>query len=101
MTFDDYELAAGEFRKEAYDDVAAVMGLTSEAGEVAGKFMKARRDFEFSTTAVALELGDVLWNLSAIASDIGFSLSQIAQMNLNKLDSRQKRGTIHGSGDYR
>jgi NTP pyrophosphatase (non-canonical NTP hydrolase) len=51
--------------------------------------------------AMAAELGDVLWYLTQLASELGLELEQIAQDNLEKLFSRQRRGVLSGSGDQR
>lgn len=45
------------------------------------------------------EAGDVLWQLSGLCSVMGWSLDDIAQMNLDKLAARKKEGTIEGNGD--
>jgi NTP pyrophosphatase (non-canonical NTP hydrolase) len=50
---------------------------------------------------MAKELGDVLWYVSQIASELGLELEEIAQANLEKLLSRQRRGVLSGSGDER
>jgi len=50
---------------------------------------------------MAKELGDVLWYVTAIASDLGYELDEVAQLNLDKLESRSQRGKIKGSGDNR
>lgn len=47
------------------------------------------------------ELGDVLWQVQAIASHFGWRLEEIAIENLLKLEDRAKRGVIGGSGDNR
>jgi len=51
--------------------------------------------------AIAKEIGDVLWYIAADARDLGFTLEEIAKMNIEKLESRQKRNVISGSGDDR
>jgi NTP pyrophosphatase (non-canonical NTP hydrolase) len=83
-----------------------VLGLCGESGEVAEKFKKILRDKDGvlndeDKKSVAKELGDVLWYLATIAGDMGLSLSQIVQWNLDKLHDRQKREKLHGSGDER
>lgn len=45
------------------------------------------------------EAGDCLWQLSGICSVLGWSLEEIAQMNLDKLAARKAVGTIDGNGD--
>jgi NTP pyrophosphatase (non-canonical NTP hydrolase) len=84
--------------------------LAGEAGEVAEKFGKAIRDdgYCYSTDlrperkeAMAKELGDVLWYVSNLARDLGYSLEDIARMNLEKLFDRKERGVLTGDGDNR
>ena len=87
-------------------EVYPVLGLVNEAGEVAGKVKKIYRDGdgEYKVSdldALKGELGDVLWYLSQIATELGLSLSDIAETNLEKLRSRQERGVLGGSGDKR
>lgn len=85
-----------------------LLGLVNEAGEVAGKIKKILRDEGYDGTltaeqedAIAAEMGDVQWYLAALATDLGFSLSDIANDNLSKLYSRKERGVLGGSGDNR
>lgn len=83
-----------------------VLGLSGEAGEVADKIKKIIRDDNARLTpenkqALAKELGDTLWYLATIARYLDLPLSQIAQDNISKLQSRQNRGKLHGSGDNR
>jgi NTP pyrophosphatase (non-canonical NTP hydrolase) len=47
------------------------------------------------------EAGDILWQLSGLCSVMGWSLERIAEINLEKLSSRQKRNVIDGNGDNR
>lgn len=85
----------------------AALGL-SEAGEVQGKVKKILRgDYrdldghEGVRHDIALELGDLLWYVAQVASEIGYGLGEIALMNLNKLEDRANRGVIRGDGDNR
>lgn len=79
-----------------------LLQLASEAGEAAGKLGKAlRKGLAVNPEALALELGDVLWYVANAAREIGYDLSEVAAMNLGKLQSRQERGVIHGDGDNR
>ena len=82
------------------------LALCGEAGEVADKIKKVLRDkqgqcYAPDIAAIALELGDVLWYAANLANAIGYTLSDIAEINLQKINSRAQRGTLHGSGDNR
>lgn len=89
--------------------VAAVvycgLGL-GEAGEVQGKIKKIIRDDNGVITddkreAILDESGDVLWYLARLAKELGSSLEEVAQRNLDKLADRRARGVVTGSGDNR
>ena len=89
-----------------YNLVYPVLGLTNEAGEVAGKLKKIMRDENGQMSpesfhAIVAELGDVAWYLTAIADDLGITISDIFYENYKKLTSRKARGVIKGSGDNR
>jgi NTP pyrophosphatase (non-canonical NTP hydrolase) len=72
-----------------------VPALAEEVGEVAALFAKAqRKGSTIDHEELLKELGDVLWNLSALAYIYGFKLEDVAQKNINKLDERRIRGTI-------
>ena len=103
MTADFYEARAGQtaiFPKEKALEYLA-LGLTSEAGEVAGKVKKLIRDGRGDKESIAYEVGDVLWYCAVLASELGVSLNVIMQKNLEKLHGRKERGTLAGSGDDR
>ncbi len=82
------------------------LGLTNEAGEVSGKIKKIFRDregviSESDLAALQGELGDVLWYLAQVSTELGLSLDEIAEHNIAKLLDRQARGKIRGDGDNR
>jgi len=82
--------------------VYPALALGGEAGEFSEKVKKAWRDgTPLNTEEAAKELGDVLWYVDAAAKDMGYTLQQIAQMNLDKIQSRRARGVLGGSGDNR
>ena len=83
------------------------LGLTGEAGEIANKVKKFIRDgaaqdeYLAKRIEIGYEIGDVLWYCAALARDLGFDLSEIAQENYTKLSDRASRGKIGGDGDNR
>ncbi len=81
--------------------VYPALGLASESGEVADKVKKWIRDGRMDKLEIAKELGDCLWYVALAADDLGYTLSDIALLNLEKLDKRKKSGKIKGSGDNR
>ena len=104
MNLNEYQLAAKEFAvyPEGVGLLYTALALNEEAGEYAGKLAKAiRAGTAPDTEAAAKELGDTLWQLAAAAGELGYTLQDIALMNLDKLYERKLRGTIIGSGDNR
>jgi NTP pyrophosphatase (non-canonical NTP hydrolase) len=114
--FDHYqEQCASEFAFYPGMLLYPALGLAGEAGEVVEKVKKLVRDDEmpldenFNTgeidpekrMAIAKELGDVMFYVAMIADDIDYTLSEIADMNLEKLADRKERGHLRGSGDNR
>lgn len=82
-----------------------VLGLCGEAGEVANKVKKVIRGDkvmdEHLRHDLASELGDVLWYISQLSTVTGYSLEDIARLNIKKLQSRYERNRIKGDGDDR
>jgi NTP pyrophosphatase (non-canonical NTP hydrolase) len=94
-----------EYPREAWLAYPA-LGLAGEAGEVAEHAKKAIRDdagkvSDERRAAMSKELGDVLWYVAQLATELNLDLDQIANQNLEKLFSRQARGVLSGSGDDR
>ncbi len=109
MDFASYQRRSRETAR--YPDAGAnpiypTLGLCGESGEVADKVKKVLRDRQgvfdaASLDDIRLELGDVLWYISQLASELNLSLDDIAEANLAKLASRVARDVISGSGDRR
>ena len=82
-----------------------VLGLTSEAGEVAGKVKKIIRDKKELTTnikgTIIDECSDVLWYLTRLADAMGITLTELISVNYAKLSSRKERNVLSGDGDNR
>jgi NTP pyrophosphatase (non-canonical NTP hydrolase) len=109
MDFSEYQQKARQTAKYPVIGDGVIyptLGLTNEAGEVAGKIKKIFRDkggviSAADREALKAELGDVLWYLAQVATELGLSLAEIADGNIEKLLDRQARGKIQGDGDDR
>jgi len=109
MTFEEYQRRSREsaiYPNQGKNFVYPTLGLSGEAGEVAEKVKKAIRDeggviVKERRADLRKELGDVLWYVAQLASELGLSLDDVAEENLQKLASRKNRGQLHGSGDNR
>ena len=113
MEFDQYQKEIQKFDFfDATDDLKSagftekILGLVGEAGETADKVKKIIRDKNGiadpdDKDALKKELGDVLWYLATVARYLDIPLSEVANNNIAKLNSRQKRGKLHGEGDER
>jgi len=109
MNFTDYQQkakATAKYPVIGHGVIYPTLGLTNEAGEVSGKIKKVFRDkdgiiSDETRDALKAELGDVLWYLAQVATELNLSLDEIAEYNIAKLLDRQARGKIQGDGDNR
>ena len=109
MNFNDYQNAAAKtatYPNVGNNYIYPVLGLNGEAGEVAEKIKKVIRQEDGIISKerkqeLAKELGDVLWYVAQMVTELGLSLDDVVQMNVDKLASRQERGVLHSSGDNR
>jgi NTP pyrophosphatase (non-canonical NTP hydrolase) len=70
-----------------------LMGLCGEAGECMDIFKKCVfQGHTLDETHMAEELGDVAWYLAVAAHGVGYSLSEIFEMNIEKLKQRYPNG---------
>lgn len=109
MTFNEYQKLS---RKTAVypncgnNFIYPTLGLAGESGEVSEKIKKVWRDKNCcpdnkEKQEIAKELGDVLWYLSQLATELNLSLEKIALLNIKKANSRRQRNKVNGSGDNR
>ncbi len=109
MNFKDYQSQARSTAKYpviGHGVIYPTLGLANEAGEVAGKIKKIFRDKdgvfgENERLALKSELGDVLWYISQVCTELDLSLDEVAEANIAKLRDRLERGVIRGDGDNR
>ncbi len=95
----DWEGYQRESRKTAIypnhgnNPIYPTLGLAGEAGEVANVVKKMWRKHEGEIDAehrrmIADELGDVLWYMAQLATELHVSLADIVRLNLAKIRSR-------------
>jgi NTP pyrophosphatase (non-canonical NTP hydrolase) len=112
MAFSDFDKYQKECKKTAvYPKVGEkfiypLLGLLGETGEVSEKIKKLFRDDGGKLTSerkeeIVKELGDVLWYMAQLSTELGIKFSNVASGNLKKLSLRKTHGTLHGDGDNR
>lgn len=95
MTLRQYQKEAHKLDRGEKDNLwYPCLGLAGEVGEVIEPIKKFYRDGrEIDREAMKLELGDVLWYLTCVATRMDYSLEDIAACNLEKLQVRQEKKT--------
>jgi NTP pyrophosphatase (non-canonical NTP hydrolase) len=109
MEFEEYQKKSrmtAKYPNAGENYIYPTLGLSGESGEVAEKIKKVLRDKggqlnEVDCEEIKKELGDVLWYLTQLATELGISLEDVATGNLTKLYDRMKRGNLSGNGDNR
>lgn len=104
MDFKEYESFVEEMRvfPKAHKIIYPALGLAGESGEAVEKVKKwLRGDRELDKEGLLKEMGDVLYYLTALAHDVGYSLKDVMEMNVTKLSKRKKEDKIKGNGDER
>lgn len=96
-------------------DVSATLSAIQRDGAYAGRVAKFIRknwgELSVSTreklisvteeSGYSKEIGDMAWMLAGICSSLGLQLETVMDDNIRKLEDREKRGVIIGSGDNR
>jgi NTP pyrophosphatase (non-canonical NTP hydrolase) len=99
MNFEEYQSEASQtahYPRRMSNLEYPTLGLAGEAGEVANIVKKIQRDHSGILNdeirgKLKDELGDVLWYISACADELGITLTEIAEYNVNKLAKRHGR----------
>lgn len=103
-SLNEYQVAAGKYQVPTAPPEERIFGILEEAGEVAGVFKRMMRgDYppEIAAEKLQKELGDVMWYIARVAADNNWTLQDVAQQNIDKLESRYLRNMLLGSGDDR
>jgi NTP pyrophosphatase (non-canonical NTP hydrolase) len=89
----------GDFAARVYTALA----LAGEAGEVAGKASKTLRDGATPDLVARLhaELGDTFWHWLMACQEWGADPDAVVAQMFSRLQDRQERGVLAGSGDVR
>ena len=109
MNFSEYQQEA--WKTAVYPDkmnnwVYAALGLGGEAGEILNKLKKVLRDensriSDEKKKELSDEIGDVLWYVASLCTELSLDLGEVAEYNVKKLKSRLERDKLSGSGDNR
>lgn len=109
QNFSEYQTFVKGMKRypDKYAVIYPALGLAGESGEIAEKVKKWIRDeggqvmTEERRDAILKELGDPLWYIASLADDLGLTLQDVVDANVEKLTSRRDRGVLGGSGDNR
>jgi NTP pyrophosphatase (non-canonical NTP hydrolase) len=118
LSFDDYQKKAAVFARYGKNPDYPFLALNEEAGELVGKLAKYCRNNQVGLTEAIIsvrcnedmqgvrsdllnEIGDILWQIQQICTELDASLGDVAEANLRKLEGRKVRGTLLGVGDDR
>lgn len=81
----------------------SILALCGETGELANKLKKYHRAGTLvippspeQVEVLKDELGDVLWYVASVAHELGISLQDVAQFNLDKLKKRKEENKVVG-----
>lgn len=85
----DYEEIRKRFTDEKIDMLHAVIGLTTETGELADNLKKhIFYGKEIDYRNMKEEIGDLFWYLAVICERLDISFEKIQEMNIEKLRKR-------------
>lgn len=96
FTFDDYQRSAARTINMTLTDAEkgkhALFGMVSEIGEIHGIYQKRYQGHDFDEEHVKKELGDLIWFVAEYCTAHGWSMTEIAKGNIQKLIDRYPEG---------
>jgi NTP pyrophosphatase (non-canonical NTP hydrolase)/predicted RNA-binding Zn-ribbon protein involved in translation (DUF1610 family) len=96
MTANEYQdLAMKTAPPLSYNDklLNGALGLAGESGEIADHIKKGNfQGHDIQGVYLFKELGDVMWYVALMCSALGVSMSEVMEMNINKLKQRYPEG---------
>ena len=106
LDFNKYQIETRKTKIYRDDIIYPSLGLSGEVGELMNQIKKIYRDDNGKISIVrkqnlTKEIGDVMWYIARVADDLNIDLTEVVELNLEKLNSRKDRGQLGGSGDDR
>jgi NTP pyrophosphatase (non-canonical NTP hydrolase) len=113
MEFSEYQKRSREtavYPEAGNNFVYPALGLAGETGEVIEKIKKLLRNEGVTKREeiamekideIKKEMGDTMWYLAQLATELDIDLDTVASENIKKILSRKERNTLHSEGDNR
>lgn len=104
MDFNEYQEKAlrtmAKYNTKQEQIMNAALGLAGESGEVCDLIKKAqfKDDKTPDITELKKEIGDILWYIAEMCDAYGFTMEEVATLNLAKLAARHG-DTFSGTGN--
>lgn len=104
MNLKEYQMlamqTAGEHGGRDMRLIYGAFAIAGEAGEYVDQCKKQLfHGYSFDRYKLMEELGDILWGLAYSAEQLGFTLDEVAETNIAKLNKRYPKGFEPGGGN--
>lgn len=93
MTTEEYQIKTArtlaQLKSNFENEMHMALGLVTEAGEFADVYKKALAyNKEIDYVNLKEEIGDALWYISNFCNMVGWTLSDVMELNIKKLETR-------------
>lgn len=95
MNFNEYQQLAFRTVAQTHNtsmELHALHGMVGEIGELHSLYQKVFQGHDFDKNHAKKELGDLLWFIAEYCSAMGWNMSDVAQLNIDKLKARFPEG---------